>query len=60
MNWNCSSSVQNNIPSLNSIAAKMAKKKKSGKLTKSEILQSSRGVTLAKMNPTHQNALFTT
>jgi hypothetical protein len=28
MNWNCKSSVQNNIPSFNPIAAKMAKKKK--------------------------------
>jgi hypothetical protein len=57
MNWNNNSWLQSNTPSFNLIhvVAKMAKKK-SGKLKKSKILLSSRGITHAKMNQSHRNA----
>jgi hypothetical protein len=38
------------------VAAKMAKKKKSGKQKNFSILLSSRGITLTKMNQSHRNA----
>jgi hypothetical protein len=54
-NWNYYSLLQNNNPSFNHIAAKMAKLK-SGKLKNSTILSSSRGTTLVKTIQSHQNA----
>jgi hypothetical protein len=54
VNCNCNSSLQNDKTNFNEIAAKMAKKIR--KTEKSEILLSSRGITLAKMNQSNRNA----
>jgi hypothetical protein len=50
-NSNCNSLLQNNKPSFNHIAAKMAK----DKTRKTKNLRS-RGITLAKMTQSHRNA----
>jgi hypothetical protein len=55
MNWNSNSWLQSNKPSFNPTAAKMAKKSPEN-WKKSEILLSSRGVILAKINQSHRNA----